>query len=266
MFSQKMVSTKNLCDRYVLARNRSVRKMYVIDKFSEKMVSVWHVIAKLINHKLSILLQMYYCVFWVVFFTFGMSRNFFRIESVGKYGRNPTGILIRAIIHEAPDLLLLCISPDFLVLLNTKFYAACWWVIELPKYSAPKMKVSFCHFLFESGKVNTPECYLHIQAWPPVTPVQFLHLLMMFSPLGEGDVEDQEYQQLLTEHQLLLLEEEELLAIGRLVNSKPISLRVDSHKRKTKLWLLPPVSVDALMEGYFENAFVSDVVFAIAVT
>ena len=51
-------------------------------------------------------------------------------------------------------------------------------------------------------------------------------MLSCFSPVGEGDVEDQEYQQLLTEHQLLLLEEEELLAIGRSTNAETISLKV----------------------------------------
>ena len=42
-------------------------------------------------------------------------------------------------------------------------------------------------------------------------------------------MEDQEYQQLLTEHQLLLLEEEELLAIGRSTDAGTIALRVHSH-------------------------------------
>ena len=53
--------------------------------------------------------------------------------------------------------------------------------------------------------------------------------LSCFYPVGEGDVEDQEYQQLLTEHQLLLLEEEELLAIGRLPNAGTIPSKVHSH-------------------------------------
>ena len=35
---------------------------------------------------------------------------------------------------------------------------------------------------------------------------------------GEDEIEDEEYQKLLVEHQVLLLEEEELLAIGKLIS------------------------------------------------